>query len=194
MIVTINKHELSDEEKDNILRLIDERRGKETKDQIEKLNDTKKEIEELGIKLSTLRDEHQVNESIINDQQTLIKEKQSILEQLESDLLKVKKEIDKHNTEIREQEVSSRQTNLEQESKLQVLLTSTKTAELTYSRMIEESNKKLLAIIAKSEEMKIKLEQQAFLDKLSKGHWLRQIQALLEEKGLKVDLLKELNK
>lgn len=112
--------------------------------------------------------------SLTNDIEALVRSHTSEASRIDVEKTRLKKDIE---TLIRQKES---------------LETEIKAVGVDYDEVISLKSKKLEEVVRKLTETRTLLKEEERFESLSKGHWIREIQKILDRKNMKVDILKEL--
>lgn len=97
---------------------------------------------------------------------------------------------DKTSIDIEEKELRHKIEILEQEkSGVEAQIVGVKS---DYEALILAKGEELKTVVRELNEIRVLLKQTEHLESLSKGHFIREIQAILDKKNIKIDIMKEL--
>lgn len=193
MEIQINKVEFSDEDKLVFVQQLENKRDKELKDKIEKAEMLDGLINTRTVDLAHLDAQ---SKSLTETVDAKLREEKALTLRLNQITTQAHLEQQKLDTltrdySIRESAQLKSTAELEQKhDKVKEQLTS---LQAVYERNIQSNSDELNGIILGLSLKQAELRQTLHLEKFTKGYFITQIQKLLDKKGIKVDVLKELN-
>jgi len=190
MGITINKTELTEDEKRKLVSILDDERDAALKEKIEKSELLSRQIKEKEDRLQALTTEEKVIQANHDEvvrrctvEETRLRDLSGHIETAQRTLTDLQTEIT--STTYRH-EADQQRFVLEKEQ----ITADIRNLGATFARLIEQGKNELSDIVVKVAKKASEMEKLQALEKHTKGYFIRLIEKKLAAKGTKVDVLK----
>jgi len=194
MAITIVKKQLTDEEKEKMMFLVESQRDDAIKLKIEKSEEYRKKILEQKSTIAQLENEILALTENNKELKRQVTQETTVLNQLKAHIQDKRNELGVLNSEYQTKQTAySRDLRILKDEQEQTKV-ATVGVENYYKKLIVDSSKELEKVVCLLASKQAELKKLSFLDKQSNGYFIAILQKIVDDKGCKVDVLKELNK
>jgi chromosome segregation ATPase len=194
MSITVVKKGLTDEEKETMALIVEAQRDDAIKAKIEKSEEYRKKILEQKSLIAQLENEILALTENNKELKRQVNQETTALNQLKSQVQDKRNELSALTSDYQTKQTAySRDLRLLQSEQEQTRV-ATVGAENLYKKLISDCSKELEKVVCLLANKQAELKQLSFIDKHSNGYFIAKLQKIVDDKGCKVDVLKELNK